>query len=101
MFRGNRFRRGTDMKSTTTSIVAYASPCALAPAFALLAAMSGASAADLPARTYVKAPVEVAAVSSWTGFYAGAAIGWAGYRDNWTTDRVGDGTPAAFNRLGL
>jgi outer membrane immunogenic protein len=67
--------------------------------------MSGASAADLPARTYVKAPPEIAAVSSWTGSYAGAAIGWAGYRDNWTTDLIADGTvlgkPAAVGRLGL
>ncbi|MCP3470143.1 hypothetical protein NLM33_07360 [Bradyrhizobium sp. CCGUVB1N3] len=47
----------------------------------------------------------VAAVSSWTGFYAGAAIGWAGYRDDWTTDLIANGaalgTPAAIGRLGL
>ena len=40
-----------------------------------------AVAADLPARTYTKAPVYAAPVYNWTGFYVGAHIG-AGFRDN-------------------
>ena len=33
--------------------------------------VGGASAADLPARTYTKAPAMVAPVSNWGGFYVG------------------------------
>jgi len=36
-----------------------------------------AVAADLPARTYTKAPVAVAQINSWTGFYLGAMGGYA------------------------
>jgi outer membrane immunogenic protein len=89
------------MTSTSASIVGCGSSCALA----LLALMPGASAADLSTRTYTKVPAAVEAVSSWTGFYAGAAIGWTGSRDDWTTDLIADGTvlgtPAAIGRLGL
>src|SRR6266699_5503050 len=35
-----------------------------------------AVAADLPARTYTKAPPYVAAVYDWSGFYIGANGGW-------------------------
>jgi hypothetical protein len=38
-----------------------------------------ASAADVPARTYTKAPAYVAAVHDWTGFYVGANGGWGGF----------------------
>lgn len=52
-------------------------------ATAALVALGSASAvaADLPARTYTKAPAYVAPVYNWTGFYVGAHIG-AGFRDN-------------------
>jgi outer membrane immunogenic protein len=39
--------------------------------------MAPALAADLPARTYTKAPVAVATVGNWTGFYLGAMGGYA------------------------
>ena len=39
-------------------------------ALTALAAFAGSAvAADLPARTYTKAPMEVAPTWSWTGFY--------------------------------
>lgn len=46
-------------------------------ALALLGTTSIASAADLGARTYTKAPVAVAPVSSWSGFYVGVMGGYA------------------------
>lgn len=43
---------------------------------------ASAVAADLPARTYTKAPVYAAPIYNWTGFYAGAHIGAAFGGDN-------------------
>jgi outer membrane immunogenic protein len=40
-----------------------------------------AAAADLPARTYTKAPAYVAAVYDWSGFYIGINGGWGQSRD--------------------
>jgi outer membrane immunogenic protein len=40
-----------------------------------------AAAADLPARTYTKAPAYIAAVYDWSGFYIGANGGWGQSRD--------------------
>jgi outer membrane immunogenic protein len=46
---------------------------------------AAASAADLPARTYSKAPPYVAAtVYDWSGFYVGANGGWGGTNNYWT-----------------
>jgi outer membrane immunogenic protein len=42
-----------------------------------------ALAADLPARTYTKAPAYVAAVYDWSGFYIGANGGWGTSNKNW------------------
>lgn len=43
-----------------------------------------ALAADLPARSYTKAPPYVAAtVYDWSGFYVGANGGWGGTRNDW------------------
>ena len=42
-----------------------------------LAAFAPASAADLAARPYTKAPVAVASVYNWTGFYLGIVGGGA------------------------
>jgi outer membrane immunogenic protein len=55
----------------------------LALALAAIAAFTGSAfAADLPARTYSKAPVMVAAPPSWTGCYVGAGGGGAITRNN-------------------
>ena len=43
---------------------------------------ASAVAADLPARTYTKAPVYAAPIYNWTGFYAGVHIGAAFGGDN-------------------
>ncbi len=49
-----------------------------------------AVAADLPARTYTKAPAYVAPVYNWTGFYIGAHIGGAfNGSDSFATDNLG------------
>ena len=52
---------------------------ALAAAVLALGTVS-ASAADLAARPYTKAPPMVAAVYDWTGFYIGANGGWGSSR---------------------
>jgi outer membrane immunogenic protein len=43
-----------------------------------------ALAADLPARTYTKAPAMIAAVYDWSGFYLGINGGGASSRECWT-----------------
>jgi outer membrane immunogenic protein len=50
---------------------------------------AGASAADLPARTYSKAPVVVAPIYNWTGFYVGLNAGYGWGRSNLDTLVVG------------
>ena len=42
-----------------------------------------ASAADLAARPYTKAPPMVAAVYDWSGFYVGANGGWGSSHKCW------------------
>jgi outer membrane immunogenic protein len=71
----------------------------LAAAVAALSS-SAALAADLPARTYTKAPAYVAPVYNWTGFYVGAFVGGAfngssGFSTNDPT-MVGTNTDSAF-----
>jgi len=55
---------------------------ALATTALFMLSAGAASAADLAARPYTKAPVPVAAVYNWTGFYIGANAGggWADQR---------------------
>ncbi|HEY8334872.1 MAG TPA: outer membrane beta-barrel protein [Tardiphaga sp.] len=60
-------------------------------ALATLAMATSASAADLAARTYTKAPPMIAAVYDWTGFYIGANGGYGTSRKCWDYS----GTPAA------
>ena len=48
-----------------------------------------AAAADLPARTYTKAPV-IQAAYDWSGFYVGVNGGGAIGRMNWNADGFGD-----------
>src|SRR5438105_7281512 len=45
--------------------------------------MGSATAADLPARTYIKAPVIVAPVYDWSGFYIGLNGGGASSHECW------------------
>jgi outer membrane immunogenic protein len=56
-----------------------------------LVAMAAPSvAADLPARTYTKAPPPMAApIYDWTGFYIGANGGWAESRNCWDVVQLG------------
>jgi outer membrane immunogenic protein len=49
-----------------------------------------ASAADLPARTYTKAPPMVQAAYDWSGFYIGINGGGATSRFDWNADGFGD-----------
>jgi outer membrane immunogenic protein len=49
--------------------------------FVALGVAAPALAADLPARTYTKAPAYVAAVYDWSGFYIGINGGWGQTRD--------------------
>ncbi len=55
---------------------------ALAAFSAALLASTASFAADLPARTYTKAPVYAAPIYNWTGIYVGAHIGAAFGGDN-------------------
>ena len=60
-----------------------------------LGAVAPASAADLAARPYTKAPPPmVAAVYDWTGFYIGINGGWGSSHNSWTNTAVG-GVPFA------
>jgi outer membrane immunogenic protein len=55
---------------------------------AVLAGLFGATsalAADLPARTYTKAPVMVEPVYNWTGFYVGGNVGYSWGRSSDTS----------------
>ena len=56
----------------------------LALAAALSVAFAGAaSAADMPARTYSKAPAPIVEVWNWTGFYIGGQVGGAWSDHGW------------------
>lgn len=48
-----------------------------------VAMITSASAADLAARPYAKAPPMVAAIYDWSGFYIGANGGWGSSRKCW------------------
>jgi outer membrane immunogenic protein len=50
-----------------------------------------ASAADLAARPYTKAPPMIAAIYDWSGFYIGANGGWGSSRNCWNDARDGAG----------
>jgi outer membrane immunogenic protein len=59
--------------------------CAAVAANAIIS-IGAASAADLPARTYTKAPVMVDPGYNWTGFYVGGSLGGKWSQSTWTTD---------------
>src|SRR5712664_844149 len=46
-------------------------------AVSAIVSSGAAQAADLPVRTYTKAPMVVDPVYNWTGFYVGANLGWS------------------------
>ncbi|KYG97656.1 outer membrane protein [Bradyrhizobium sp. DOA1] len=73
-------------------------------AAALVLGTAGASAADMAARPYTKAPAPVAAVYNWTGFYIGAQVGYA-WGDNGTREFDPAGVPTGlvqgFNANGV
>src|SRR5437879_4586733 len=54
-----------------------------------------ASAADLAARPYTKAPPMVAAIYDWSGFYVGANGGWGSSHKCWDFVSPGVGTLVA------
>jgi outer membrane immunogenic protein len=60
----------------------------------VIALAGPAAAADLPARTYTKAPAYVATVYDWSGFYIGANGGWG------TTHSCFDATTSGGGFLG-
>jgi outer membrane immunogenic protein len=61
-----------------------------AAGFAVLAMAAPASAADLAAKPYVKAPPPVVApIYDWTGFYIGANGGWGSAHNCWDFTPVG------------
>ena len=62
---------------------------AAAAATLALAMAAPASAADMAARPYTKAPPPVAAIYDWTGFYIGANGGWGSADTDWTLVGVG------------
>jgi outer membrane immunogenic protein len=66
-------------------------------AAALLLGTAGASAADLAARPYTKAPPMVAAVYSWTGFYIGADIGYGWGRSTGTLTNALGAFPVPYS----
>jgi len=73
---------------------------AAAIAVSAVIGMGAASAADLPARTYTKAPAAVVPVYDWTGFYIGGEVGGRWSDSTWTTYALEDPiVPAAANRL--
>lgn len=75
----------------------YASKLLLTAAIASLGLATIASAADLPARTYTKAPVAPVIAFNWTGFYIGGFVGGAFSDGNSTaTDPNLVGFPTAF-----
>jgi outer membrane immunogenic protein len=62
-----------------------------------LGAVAPASAADLAARPYTKAPPMIASVYDWTGFYIGINGGWGSSHNSWTNNAVGGVAATAFD----
>jgi outer membrane immunogenic protein len=56
--------------------------------FVALISAAPASAADLAARPYTKAPPMIAAIYDWSGFYIGANGGWASSRNCWDLTNI-------------
>jgi outer membrane immunogenic protein len=65
-----------------------------------LFATASANAADLPARTYTKAPVMVDPGYNWTGFYAGGNIGYSWGRSSDTSSFTNSAGTTLFTTTG-
>jgi outer membrane immunogenic protein len=65
-------------------------------AVAICASVGAASAADIAARPYDKAPVYVEPVYDWTGFYIGANLGYSWGRSADTSTLSAGGPPILF-----
>ncbi|MGJ4928406.1 outer membrane protein [Bradyrhizobium sp. HKCCYLS2038] len=63
-----------------------------------IAAANSASAADLAARPYTKAPPMMVAINDWSGFYAGINAGYGTSRNCWTI--VGGAAEGCHNATG-
>jgi high affinity Mn2+ porin len=68
---------------------------------ALLVVASGAQAADLSRILPTKAPPQSATITDWTGFYAGAHLGYAAGFSNWTATQAGGTAPSLSGSLDL
>jgi outer membrane immunogenic protein len=62
-------------------------------AISAVVGIGAASAADLPARSFTKAPVMPVEVYNWTGFYIGGSVGGKWSQSTWTTDVFDGLTP--------
>ncbi|MBR0717423.1 outer membrane protein [Bradyrhizobium liaoningense] len=69
----------------------------LAAVAASLLLTTAASAADLAARPYTKAPAPMAAVYDWTGFYLGADVGYGWGRSTGTLTNSGGLFPVPYS----
>ena len=61
---------------------------------------TSAFAADLPVKTYTKAPVYVAPVYNWTGFYVGGNIGYSWGRSSDTSALTNPAGTVVFTSAG-
>ncbi|MEH2498087.1 outer membrane immunogenic protein [Bradyrhizobium sp. AZCC 1678] len=66
-------------------------------AAALVVGTVSASAADLAARPYTKAPAPIAAVYNWTGFYIGADVGYGWGRSTGTLTNAAGFFPVPYS----
>jgi outer membrane immunogenic protein len=66
-------------------------------AAALVVGTVSASAADLAARPYTKAPAPIAAVYNWTGFYIGADVGYGWGRSTGTLTNAAGLFPVPYS----
>ncbi|MCP3473913.1 hypothetical protein NLM33_26710 [Bradyrhizobium sp. CCGUVB1N3] len=57
---------------------------------AIAALSAPATAADLPTRTYTRAPAIIDPAYNWTGFYLGAGLGWQRDQTDWETTEIGN-----------
>src|SRR5260370_35818287 len=78
---------GAFMRALTSAIAVSA--------FAAIVGISSASAADLAARPYTKAPVIVEPGYNWSGFYIGGNVGYS-----WGPERT-DGTLAGSQNVSV